>query len=117
MNPTTYKINPAPGYLVVEPISVDQFNETGLATLEDEKERIATGRVLSVGDWDIEAVKVLADLASNIRSEEYKLNYPNVEEGDIVAYQPYTENQIKLNGKELHLIRFDKITGVIEEVK
>lgn len=100
-----YTIIPQPGYIVIEPISADEFNTSELATLENEREHIATGKVLAVseyaGTYENYALQVSTDVVV----------------GDIVGYIQYSESPLKLNGEELHLVRFDRITAKIVESK
>lgn len=103
MTQTTYKIKPAAGYLVVEPISQDEYNKTELATLKNEREHVATGKVIAVSEF--------AGVYEN-----YGFQFStDCKVGDTISYIQYSEFPIKLNGQELHQIRFDKVTGTIVE--
>lgn len=100
-----YTIVPQPGYIVVEPIKSEEFNQTELATLDNEREHISTGKVLAVseyaGTYENYALQVSTDVVV----------------GDIVGYIQYSESPLKINGEELHLVRFDRITAKIVESK
>lgn len=99
----SYKITPQPGYIVVEPISEDELNKSELATLENEREHISTGKAIKVSKF-----------AGTF--ENYGFQFATeVNEGDIVAYIQYSEYPLKVNGQEYHLVRFDKVTAVISE--
>lgn len=100
-----YKLTPAPGYLVVEPIPSEKFNESKLATLANDKEHVSTGKVLAVSKY----AGVFENYAKEVSTE--------ATEGDLIAYISYTESPLKLNGKELHLLRFDRVTAIISEKK
>lgn len=102
---TQYTIKPQAGYIVVEPISSEDFNKTEIATIENERERIATGKVISVSEF----AGVFENFAFQFPSE--------VKVDDVIAYIQYTEHPLKVNGKEYHLVRADKVTAIIEEVK
>lgn len=101
----SYKVTPMPGHIVVRPIPEDEFNKSELATLEDEREHISTG----------EAIKV-SKFAGTF--ENYGFQFATeVNEGDVIAYTKYSEHPIKINGEELHVVRFDKVIATISEKK
>ena len=102
---TQYKITPQPGYAVVRPISADDFNKTELATLENEREHISTGEVLAVSEY-----------AGSYENFGFQVS-TDVKEKDVIAYIQYSEHPVKINGEELHLVRWDKIIATIEESK
>lgn len=97
-----YKLFPKAGYVVVEPVSPSEFNQSGLADTTAENEKINTGKVLAIG--------------SNAFFENYtKVFDPPCEIGEIIAYNQYSEQKLELNNRELHIVRFDKIIAEIKE--
>lgn len=98
-----YKAVPQPGYLIVEPIPSDDLNKTELATLADEREHVSTGKVLAVSEY-----------AGTYENFSHQLS-TDVVVDDMIAYIKYSEQPIKLNGVELHQVRFDKVVSKIEE--
>lgn len=102
---TQYSIKPQAGYLVVEPISSDELNKSELATIENDREHIATGKVISVSEF-----------AGTFENFGFQVS-TDVEKDDVIAYQQYTEHPLKVNGTEYHVVRFDKIIAVIQETK
>lgn len=102
---TQFEIVPQAGYMVVEPLSQDEFNKTELATIADDKERMTTGRVVAVSEF--------AGIYEN-----YGFQFPTeVKVGEIVAYKPYSEHLLRVNNKDYHQVRFDNVTSTIKEVK
>lgn len=99
---TQYTAIPQPGYIIVEPIKSEEFNKTELATLDNDKEHASIGKVLSVG-----GVATFANYDDELDT--------NVKVGDVIAYIQYSESPIKLNGTELHQVRFDQVTSIIVE--
>ena len=103
--PTKYELMPAPGYMVIKPISEEVFNKTELATLEDDKERISTGEVIAVSEF--------AGVYEN-----YGFQFSTVaKKGDKVVYKTYMEQAIRLNGEDYSLVRFDYVLAIIKEGK
>lgn len=100
-----FKITPQPGYMVVEPIASNDFNKSELAQLENEKEHKAIGKAVKVSKF-----------AGTFENYGFQVS-TEVKEGDVVAYQQYTEQPLKVNGVEYHLVRFDKVSAVISEQK
>ncbi len=100
-----FKITPMPGYIVVEPISEDDLNKSELATLENEREHISTGKAIKVSKY-----------AGTF--ENYGFQFASeVKEGDIIAYIQYSEHPLRVNGQEYHVVRFDKVIAVVSEKK
>ena len=98
-----YELAPAPGYMVIKPISEEVFNKTELATLEDDKERISTGEVIAVSEF--------AGVYEN-----YGFQFSTVaKKGDKVVYKTYMEQAIRLNGEDYSLVRFDYVLSIIKE--
>ena len=100
-----FKITPQPGFMVVEPIASNDFNKSELAQLENEKEHIATGKAVKVSKF----AGTFENYGFQVATE--------VKDGDVVAYQQYTEQPLKVNGIVYHLVRFDKVIAVISEQK
>lgn len=100
-----YTLVPQPGYAIVKPISADEFNKTELATLEDDIERIATGEIIAVSEF-----------AGSFENFGFQIS-TDVKAGDTICYIQYSEHPVKLNGEELHIVRWDKITATIKESK
>ncbi len=105
MTQTKYQLKPAPGYMVVKPVSESTFNASELATLEDDKERISTGEVIAVSEF-----------AGTYENYGFQFS-SEAKRGDSVVYQTYSEQPIKLNSEDLCLVRFDRILATIKENK
>ena len=101
-----FKVIPQPGFAVVRPMPSDDFNKSELAQVENDKqERIATGEVLAVSKF-----------AGSFENFGFQIS-TDVKAGDIICYQQYTEHPVRVNGEEIHLVRWDKITATLKETK
>lgn len=95
------KIKPLMGYLLVEPQKQETKTMGGLYIPETaSQERPAQGVVVSVGD------PVVFD------GREFA---PPVEVGMIVIYKKWGGEEIKYEGKDYKLVKFDDLMAVIEE--
>ena len=100
-----YQVKPQAGYLVVKPIGASKFNETELAIPESEVERISTGEVIDVSEF----AGTYENFGNQVSTD--------VKVGDTIAYIQYSEHPIQVNTEEVHVVRFDRVIAVIEEVK
>lgn len=100
-----FRAVPQPGYLIVEPMPSEDFNKTELVILADEREHVSTGKVLAVSEY-----------AGTYENFSHQVS-TDITAGDVIAYIKYSEQPIKLNGVELHQVRFDKVVSKIEEAK
>lgn len=98
-------MNPNPGYIVVEPIESEEFNKSELATVDDGREHVSTGRVIAVSKF----AGVFENYGQQVPSD--------VEVGNTIAYIQYSEHPVRINSTEYHVVRFDKVIAKIDEVK
>jgi chaperonin GroES len=96
------KLHPLADRLVVEPLEAEERTTGGLYIPETAKEKPQQGRVLAVGPG---AYKENS-------SERIPLD---VKKGDKVLFAKYAGNDIKLDSKELKILRESEILAVIIE--
>lgn len=98
--PASQTIRPLMGYVLVEPSSAETKTSSGIILPESVQEKPAMGTVLSVGaDLILDGGKVLVC---------------PVNVGDKVYYKKWGGDEIKINGKELKLVKFDDLIAIVE---
>lgn len=97
---TNDKIKPLAGYVLVEPSEAETRTATGIILPESAQERPAIGTVLAVSD--------------DLILENGKLLKCPVKVGDRVFYKKWGGDEIKVEGKELKLVKFDDLMAMIE---
>lgn len=97
---TTIGFRPLMGYVLVEPAAADTKTASGIILLESSQEKPAQGTVIAIGE----------DMVfENGRS----LTCP-VKVGDKVVYKKWGGDDIKVDGQELKVVKFDDLMGVLE---
>lgn len=93
-------IRPLGDRVVVEPTEQETTTASGLVLPETAKEKPQQGKVLAVGlgKKDDDGDRISMDVA----------------EGDIVLFAKYAGTQIKLDGKEVLIMKESDILGIIE---
>ena len=99
-NPAKVAVQPLAGYVLVEPAQVQSTTVSGIILPESAQEKPAMGVVLSVG----------ADLVL----ENGKTLRSPVKPGDKVFYKKWGGDEIKVDGKELKLVKFDDLMATVE---
>ena len=101
-NNSSSKINikPLMGYCLVEPSSADTKTASGIILPESAQEKPAQGTVIACGeDMVLEGGKVM--------------KCP-VKVGDKVVYKKWGGDEIKVNGIEYKLVKFDDLMAILE---
>lgn len=93
-------LRPLMGYVLVEPSSAETKTASGLYLPETAQEKPAQGKVLAVGE--------------DMVMENGKVMSCPVKVGDKVVYKKWGGDEIKLNGIEYKLVKFDDLMGVLE---
>lgn len=93
-------VRPLMGYVLVEPSAAETKTASGLYLPDSAQEKPAQGTVVAVGD-----VVVL---------ESGKVIGAPVKIGDKVIYKKWGGDEIKLNGIEYKIVKFDDLMAVIE---
>jgi chaperonin GroES len=94
-------IKPLPGYVLVEPIK-EESQMGGVYMPEDQDDKPSKGKVIDVNHYQ-EGEK-----------EDFKLWHRQVTLGIIVIFKKWTNQEVKLEGKEYLLVKFDELLGIIE---
>lgn len=95
-------IKPLTGYVLVEPEEAKTKTASGIYLPESAQERPAQGTVLSVG--------------ADITLENGKIVSAPVKVGDKVIYKKWGGDEIKIDGKELKLVKFDDLMAILERM-
>lgn len=94
------KIKPLMGYVLVEPSVSETQTASGLYLPETAQEKPAQGTVVAIGD--------------DFVLENGKIIGSPVRVGDKVIYKKWGGDEIKLNGVEYKLVKFDDLMGILE---
>lgn len=93
-------IKPLMGYVVVEPSAAETKTASGLYLPESAQEKPAQGTVVAVAD-------------ALVLESGREIGAP-VKVGDKVIYKKWGGDEIKLNGVEYKLVKFDDLMAVLE---
>lgn len=101
--PAAKKINlrPLMGYLIVEPVEPETKTASGIVLPETAQERPTQARVVAVGE------DIVFDNGKVIKSP--------VKIGDVVVYKKWGGDEIKINGVEYKIVKFEDLMAVMEE--
>ena len=93
-------IKPLMGYVLVEPSEADTKTASGIILPESAQEKPAQGKVIACGD--------------DMVMENGKTVKCPVKVGDKVVYKKWGGDEIKVEGKELKLVKFDDLMAILE---
>lgn len=99
MSSKSTKINPASGYILLEPDGVQEKTSSGIYLPDNASEKPQKAKVLSVGSDEI------LDSGATRKA--------GVKVGDVVIYKKWGGNEVKIDGKEYLFAKFDDILAVI----
>ena len=99
---TASKLNVKPlmGYVLVEPSEAETKTASGIILPESAQEKPAQGKVIACGDEMV--------------MENGKVVKCPVKTGDKVVYKKWGGDEIKVEGKELKLVKFDDLMAILE---
>jgi len=97
---TVKKLQPAPGYLLVEPAKQEKKTASGLYLPDSHEEKPQYGTVLAIGD----------DL---VNDRGVKVGSP-AKAGDTVVYKKWGGNDVKIADTEYQFLRFDDILAIVK---
>jgi chaperonin GroES len=83
-------IKPLMGFVLIEPVEAEEKTSSGIILPSSAQEKPALGKVLAAAD-----------------------NSP-VKVGDMVFYKKWGGDEIKINGKELKLVKFEDLMATFE---
>ncbi|MBI2086460.1 co-chaperone GroES [Candidatus Daviesbacteria bacterium] len=93
-------IKPLMGYVLVEPEEASTQTSSGIYLPESAQEKPAQGVVIACGD--------------DMVMENGKAVKCPVEVNDKVVYKKWGGDEIKIDGKELKLVKFDDLMAILE---
>ena len=97
-------IKPARGYILIEPKEAEEVSSGGVILPDRVKDLPQKGVILSIGEVPFEYFKYAEYIEAGL---PFRV-------GDTVIFKRFVDNRIKEEGKELLLVRFEDILGVIE---
>lgn len=96
----TVNVKPLMGYVLVEPSAAETKTASGLYLPDSAQEKPAQGTVIAVAD-------------SLILENGREISAP-VKVGDKVIYKKWGGDEIKVNGIEYKLVKFDDLMAIME---
>ncbi|KKU89190.1 MAG: 10 kDa chaperonin [Microgenomates group bacterium GW2011_GWF2_47_9] len=94
------KLNPTPGYVLVEPDAKQKQTQGGIYLPDNHDEKPQAGTVLAVGaDW-------VSEQGATVKSP--------VKSGDKVVYKKWGGNDVKIADIEYQFLKFEDILAVIK---
>ena len=99
-NSSKVSIKPLMGYVLVQPSEADTKTASGIILPESAQEKPAQGEVLAVGE--------------DMVFDNGKVLKASVKVGDKVVYKKWGGDEIKVDGKELKLVKFDDLMAILE---
>lgn len=100
MTVTKTKIQPLAGYVLIEPASREEKTAAGIVLPEVAEEKPQEGKVLACGPDSVEDGKTI--------------KCP-VKVGDTIIYKKWGGNDIKVEGRELLLLKFEDLMAVVKK--
>ena len=101
-----YTLNPKPsirplaGFVLIEPSEAESKTSSGIILPESAQEKPSLGKILSCGE-------------DQVLENGKTLKCP-VKAGDMVFYKKWGGDEIKVEGKELKLVKFDDLMAIVE---
>jgi chaperonin GroES len=93
------KLKPLSDNILIAPLEAEHKTASGILIPDTAKEKPQEGKVVAVGPG---------------RVEEGKLMPLSVKVGDIVLYKKWGGNDVKVDGKEMLIVKEEDILAVIE---
>ena len=97
---TVKKLQPAPGYLLVEPAKQEKQTTSGLFLPDSHSEKPQYGTVLAAG-------------AKLINDRGVEVNSP-AKAGDIVIYKEWGGNEVEIGDTKYQFLKFDDILATVK---
>lgn len=94
-------LNPAPGYLLVEPAKQDKKTDSGIYLPDSHEDKPQYGKVLAVGD------DTVSDSGVKTASPAKK--------GDLVVYKKWGGNEVEIDRVEYQFLKFDDILAIVAQ--
>lgn len=97
------KVKPAPGYILIKPIESEKTTASGIVLPESHEEKPQQGKVLAVG----------AEATCGCDDKGCQKEAP-CKNGDIVIYKQWGASEIKIEGKEYLIAKFEDILATLD---
>ncbi len=95
------KLQPAPGYAIVEPEEAQQKTQAGIYLPDSHDEKPQQGKVLAVGStW--------------VTEQGAKISAP-CKKGQTVIYKKWGGNEVKVENVEYQFLKFEDILAVVNK--
>ena len=102
------QIKPSRGYVLIEPEEAETQTASGLLLPETAKDKPQKGIVIEVGGMSLEWTKAFIN--------DPLVGLPvEVDKGNKVYYKKWTNESIKVEGKEYLFVKFEDVLAVIED--
>ena len=95
---TKARIKPLAGYVLIEPQEAEEVTASGIVLPDTAQEKPAQGKVLAIG------------APAFVEGKEIK---PEFKLDDNVLYKKWGGDEIKLEGKELKLVKFEDVMAIL----
>lgn len=92
-------LQPAPGYLLVEPAKQDKKTDSGIYLPDSHEDKPQYGKVLAVGD------DLVIDSGKVVKAPAKK--------GDLVVYKKWGGNEVEIDRVEYQFLKFDDILAIV----
>lgn len=99
VNTSQLNLEPAAGYLVIEPLEAEEKTSSGIYLPDNASEKPQQGKVLAVGSDEVTDSGVKRVSPAKV--------------GDVVIYKKWGGNEVKLQGREYLFSKFDDILAVV----
>ncbi|OGD70976.1 hypothetical protein A3A84_00845 [Candidatus Collierbacteria bacterium RIFCSPLOWO2_01_FULL_50_23] len=96
-------LNPAPGYLLVEPAKQDKKTDSGIYLPDSHADKPQYGTVLAVG--------------ADITTDSGKPLKAPAKKGDTVIYKKWGGNDVEIDRVEYQFLKFDDILAIVTKSK
>jgi len=98
---------PQPGYVMCKPLKKEAVTASGLSLPPSQQERGA-----NIGEVEALGGDLMVD-------EKVRYKAPDLQQGDIIAYAPYTDIEVEdgTSFDKLVFVPFDKIVGIKKSVQ
>ncbi|MDO8570888.1 MAG: co-chaperone GroES [Candidatus Daviesbacteria bacterium] len=93
-------VKPLAGYVLIEPAEAETKTSSGIILPENAQEKPSLGTVLACGE------SLILENGKTIGSP--------VKPGDKVYFKKWGSDDIKIEGKELKLVKFDDLMAIVE---
>ncbi len=95
------QVEPLQDYILIEPIEKEEQTPAGIVIPDTAKEKPQEGEVVAVGPGK--------------RNEEGERIEMDVKKGDRVIYKKWGGNDVRVNGKDMLIVREEDILAVVKE--